>query len=180
MREACEVNVEGTKNLIHTISERPYSYFIYISSASVFPGDDPDSFYTENDVPYAKNFYSLTKLLGENVVKNTADLRLKSKIMIVRCNFVSRGKWPYPAAFTDRYGTYLYADQVAGAVINCMQQQMTGTIHVCGDAGISMYELARKNDPDVRPMLLSDYKGPPELNVNMCLASLRIPPIHLA
>jgi dTDP-4-dehydrorhamnose reductase len=172
------VNVEATRNLAYVISERPSGYFVFISTACVFSGDEPDRFYTENDVPYPKNFYGLTKFLAENLVKNTADLRRTLLTLIIRTNFVSRGKWMYTTAFTDRFGTYLYSDQVAAAVIKFVDQRRTGTIHICGDRRVSMYELAKHNDLDVKPMTLQNYEGPP-LTVNMCLSSTIVPRIQL-
>lgn len=177
-REALEVNVDGTRNLVYVISERPSGYFVYISTACVFPGDERDRFYTENDVPYPKNFYGLTKFLAENVVKDTADLRRTLLTLIIRTNFVSRGKWMYRTAFTDRFGTYLYSDQVAVAILKFVDQRRTGTIHICGDKRVSMYELARLNDLDVKPMTLQNYDGPP-LTINMCLSSTIAPRITL-
>lgn len=62
-----QVNVEGTRNVAE-LAKRLGAKMIYISTVSVFSGQEGN--YKENDVPYPKNFYSLTKLLGEFVVQN--------------------------------------------------------------------------------------------------------------
>jgi len=176
-QDALAVNVEGTKNLVYGVAKKPQSYFVYISTACVFPGDQPDHFYDENDVPYPKNFYGLTKLLGEYIVKQTADLQRTLSTLIVRTNFVSRGKWPHPSAFVDRFGTYLYVDQVAAALMRNVEERRTGVVHICGNKRISMYDIARLEDVRVEPMTLDKYRGPP-LTVNMCLSSTIVPPLH--
>jgi dTDP-4-dehydrorhamnose reductase len=145
----------------------PDSLFVYISTASVFYGDTGD--YTEYDVPNPKNFYSLTKLLGEFVVSESS----LANWLIIRTNPVPRRKWSYPKAFTDRFGTYLYADDVAKAVQYVVDQKMRGIVHVCGDEKLSMFELARITTPEILPTTMREYVGPP-LPVDMSLRSVRI------
>ncbi|MGC9094154.1 MAG: SDR family oxidoreductase [Candidatus Bathyarchaeia archaeon] len=170
---AWRVNVEGTENLVRACEKVVRNcYFAYISTACVFYGDRGN--YVETDIPYPKNFYSLTKLLGEFAVKYS---KLK-KWLIIRTNFVAREKWPYPKAFVDRYGTYLFADDLALAIRSVMERNITGIVHICGEKKISMFELARITTPDVKPMSLSEYNGPP-LTVDMSLGSIRIKPFKL-
>jgi len=169
---AWRTNVEGTENLVDACEMFvPGCYFVYVSTACVFYGDRGD--YVETDIPHPKNYYSLTKLLGEIVVK-----RSRLRWLIARTNFVAREPWPYPKAFVDRYGTYLFADDLALALKSLIGQNMTGIVHVAGEEKLSMYELARITTPDVKPMTLDEYDGPP-LTVDMSLRSIRIPPFRL-
>lgn len=164
---AWKTNIEGSENLVKgCLKHVPSCYFVYISTACVFYGDKGD--YTETDVPHPKNFYSLTKLIGEFTVKCLKNW------LIIRTNFVPRERWPYPKAFVDRYGTYLFAEDVANA-FKFLGQHFTGVLHVCGDKKISMYELAKITTPDVEPMTMEDYSGPP-LTRDMSLRSERIAP----
>jgi dTDP-4-dehydrorhamnose reductase len=166
-KEAYETNVGGTENLLDaSLNHNSDSRFVLISTACVFRGDVGN--YVETDLPYPKNYYALTKLLAECAVKYSG---LKS--LIVRTNFVAREKWPYPKAFTDRYGTYLFAPDVALAVKSIVEQKLSGIVHVCGDKKMSMFELAKITTPDVQPMTLADYRGVP-LTVDMSLSSIRI------
>lgn len=170
---AWKVNVGGTENLVKACLEyKPDCYFVYISTACVFHGDKGD--YIETDIPYPKNFYSLTKLLGEFIVKYSG---LK-KWLIIRTNFVAREKWPYPKAFVDRYGTYLFADEVASAIKFVIDENLTGIVHIHGEEKMSMYELAKITTPDIEPMTLADYSGPP-LTRDMSLRSIRLRPFKL-
>src|SRR3989442_94562 len=170
---AWSTNVEGTENLLKSCIElSPTSYFVYISTACVFYGDRGD--YVESDVPHPKNYYSLTKLIAETAVRNS-NLR---NWLIVRTNFVSREKWPHPGAFTDRFGTYLFADDLARAIAKVIDRGLTGIVHICGNKKLSMYELAKMTSPEVKPMTLTDYAGPP-LTVDMTLRSERIEPFNM-
>jgi len=62
-REQCHrVNVEGTRHL-RDLAQVCGAQLVYISTMSVFSGETGD--YTENDLPYPKNYYNLSKYLGE-------------------------------------------------------------------------------------------------------------------
>ena len=62
-------NVEGTQNIINALKILNNNcYLIYMSTACVFAGDNK-RFYTEDENPYPKNYYSLTKLCGELVTR---------------------------------------------------------------------------------------------------------------
>ena len=160
-------NVEGTRNLVRALAKfQPDSLFVYVSTASVFYGDRGQ--YTELDIPYPKNFYSLTKLLGEFVVTESH----LANYLIVRVNFASRKKWAYSRAFTDRFGSYLFSDDAALAMKRLIDQGQRGLVHVCGER-MSMFELAKITTPDILPMTIRDYAGPP-LPVDMSLKSVRI------
>jgi dTDP-4-dehydrorhamnose reductase len=171
---AYETNVVGTENLVKSCLEHvPDCYFVYVSTACVFYGDRGN--YTENDLPYPKNYYSFTKTLGEFVVRESPIKRW----LIVRTNFVERTKWMYEKAFTDRFGTYLFADDVAAAINDVMAHGLTGTVHICGEEKLSMFDLAKLTTPEIKPMTISDYNGPP-LTMDMSLRSIRIPPYRIS
>ena len=158
---AWDVNVEGTKNLIDEIIHSKLNInFVYVSTACIFDGHS--GMYTEKSIPYPENFYSLTKLLGEfevNRLPNTT---------IIRTNFVPRKPWPYEKAFTDRFGTYLFADQVANGIQDIIKEKITGIVHIVGDKKISIFELAKMTTPQIKPMTINDYSGPP-LTMDMSL-----------
>ena len=162
---AWDVNVEGTKNLIDIIIQLKLNInFVYVSTACVFDGHL--GMYTEKSIPYPENFYSLTKLLGEFEVNQL------SNATIIRTNFVPKKPWPYEKAFTDRYGTYLFADQVANGINDVMKEKLTGIVHVVGDKKMSVFELAQLTTPNIKPMTISDYVGP-KLTMDMSLDTER-------
>ena len=158
---AWNTNVEGTRNLINAVLESKQKIqFIYISTACVFDGHH--EMYKESSIPYPENYYALTKLVGESEVRKLPEF------LIVRTNFVAKEKWPYPKAFTDRFGTYLFADGVAQGIEDVQKEKITGIVHVVGDKKISVYELAKMTTPDIQPMTIEDYSGPP-LTMDMSL-----------
>jgi dTDP-4-dehydrorhamnose reductase len=170
-RATCwDTNVRGTERLVEALRRvNPSCYFVYVSTACVFFGDGGP--YTEDDVPRPKNFYGLTKLVGEAIAGRL------SASLVVRTNFVAREPWPYPRAFVDRYGTYLFADDVARALRDLMERRLTGLVHVAGDRRLSMLELAHLTTPTVEPMTMAEVSLP--LTVDMTLRSARIAPYQL-
>ncbi len=160
-----QINVQGTKNLVNELkNSNPMGKFVYVSTACVFDGHS--GMYNETSIPYPENFYSLTKLLGEQIVNQLENS------LIIRTNFVGRKKWPYPKAFTDRYGTYLFSDQVAQGIFDVYNDDLNGIVHVVGDKKITMYELAKLSTPNIQPMTMNDYTGP-RLTVDMSLDTTR-------
>ena len=158
-------NVVGTKNLVDAaIKFNPNSKFSYVSTACVFDGHV--GMYKESSIPHPENFYALTKLIGEQFVKN-----LKNHI-IIRTNFKGKQKWPYPKAFTDRFGTYLFADQVALGINDIIKENIQGVVHIVGKKKISMFELAQLTTPDIKPLTIDEYQGPP-LTMDMSLDTER-------
>jgi dTDP-4-dehydrorhamnose reductase len=164
---AIAVNVSGTRNIV-TAAERSHAKVIHISTACVFNGETAP-FY-ETSIPEPKNHYAFTKLEAEKVVQSYKNH------LIIRTNFVAYEPWPFPAAFTDRYGTYLYAHDVASAIYKLRARE--GVIHVCGKDTLSMYNLAKLSSPDVNPMTMKDYQGPP-LTRDMRLISKIVPPFKI-
>ena len=172
-RLAWKTNVEGTYHLVNAaLTFTPDCYFIYMSTPCVFSGEEGE--YYEDSIPHPKNFYGLTKLLGEVIVRYSS---LK-KWLVIRGNFVPREKWPYPKAFIDRFGTYLFADDLAKAIKEVVDNRLTGIVHLVGDRKISMYELAKITTPNVEPITLKEYSGPP-LTIDMTLRSKRIKPFKI-
>ena len=162
---AWNTNVQGTKNLVDCILKfNSKIKFVYVSTACVFDGNS--GMYDEDDIPYPENFYALTKLLGESEISKL------SNSVIVRTNFVSKKPWPYPAAFTDRFGTYLFASNVAMGIKEILESDLSGLVHIVGDKKISMYELAKITTPNVLPMKIDEYDGP-TLTMDMSLDSKR-------
>ena len=158
-------NVVGTKNLVDATTEfRPNSKFIYLSTACVFDGHT--GMYKESSIPDPENFYALTKLIGEQQIKNLKNY------LIIRTNFVGKQKWMYPKAFTDRFGTYLFAENVASGIKEIFDANIVGTIHVVGDKKLSMYDLAKITTTSIQPMTIDEYQGPP-LTMDMSLDTER-------
>jgi len=165
--KAQKVNVEGTQNIVNALKKLNNNcYLVYMSTACVFAGEN-EKFYTEDDEPDPKNYYSLTKLEGEGVVKQYENTG------IIRTNFVPKEQWRYPKAFTDRFGTYLFADGVAKGIFEVVEKREKGIIHIVGDKRMSMCELAiLAGSKNVGKMTLDEYEGP-SVTVDMSLSTKR-------
>ena len=165
--KAWKTNVEGTQNIVNALKKlKNNCYLIYLSTACVFAGEH-EKYYTEKDVPAPKNYYSFTKLCGELVT------RQYENTCIIRTNFVPKGQWKYPKAFTNRFGTYLFADDVAKGISEVIGKKEKGIIHIVGDRRMSMHELALlTGSKNVGKMTLADYQGPP-LTVDMSMSTKR-------
>ncbi len=168
---AWETNVEGTETLLRLSRDlAPDSFFLYVSTAGVFRGDAGP--YDEGSRPDPVNFYGVTKLEGERQVKRYPGT------CIARTNFVKRGPWPHPFAFTDRFGSFLYETGAAKGIRDVLAARVTGIVHVCGDTRLSLYDLARRIDPSVKPITMDSYRGIP-LTKDMSLVTRRWHPYTL-
>ncbi|HLG25012.1 MAG TPA: SDR family oxidoreductase [Candidatus Nanoarchaeia archaeon] len=166
-KRAWITNVEGTQNIVSALKElKNNCHFVYISTACVFEGEN-EKYYTEDDIPSPKNFYSLTKVCGEIVS------RQHENSCVIRTNFAPKQEWKYPKAFTDRFGTYLFSDNVAKAIIELVHAKEKGIIHIVGSKRMSIYDLAvLAGSKNVRKMTLKEYEGP-SLTVDMSLSTKR-------
>lgn len=164
---AWKTNAIGTAK-VRKAADAVRALFIYISTPCVFDGEYAP--YEESAIPYPKNMYGVTKLIGE------IETSKASRWLIIRCNFVPREKWPYPRAFKDRYGTYLFADQLSRGIVEVTQAALLNdpintVVHIVGDKRLSMYQLAKITTPTVKPMTMKDYDGP-SLTIDMSLDSV--------
>ena len=143
-------NVKGTQNIVNSLEKLNNNcYLIYLSTACVFAGEN-EKYYTEDDAPNPKNYYSATKLEGEKIVK-----KYKNRC-IIRTNFVPKSQWKYPEGIKD-----------------VIEKKEKGIIHIVGDRRMSMHELALlAGSKNVGKMTLKDYNGPP-LTVDMSLSTKR-------
>jgi len=144
-RECCwRVNVEGTRNLVRGVLERNI-FLVHISTDYVFEGSQ-GGYREEDPVGPVRNYYSLSKLVAEEVA------RLAPKHLVIRTSFRPR-EWPYPTAFTDVYTSQDYVDvmapKIALAVRHCREIPHP-VLHIATERK-SVFALARRRRPDVQP-----------------------------
>jgi len=159
------INVTSTKILVNLIQQiNPTIKFIHLSTPCIFDGKE--GMYVESSIPCPANFYGLTRMSSEIIVQKLQNY------CIIRTNYVSKEKWPYKKAFVDRFGTYLFTEQVAKGILDLKEENISGIVHLVGDKKISMYELAKLTTPEIQPMTMNDYVGP-QLTVDMSLDTNR-------
>lgn len=150
VREVCyDTNAVGTAHGAEVASDQGIP-FIYICTEYVFPGDR--GLYKEIDEPKPINYYARTKLVGEQSVleRGGISVRLLFKPSV----------WEYPAAFTDQWTSGDYVDVIArelltlirahGDLILEITARTGGLIHI-GTGRKSIYELAKRRNPEVLP-----------------------------
>ncbi len=143
-REACwRVNVEGTRAL----ARRAPGWFVHLSTDYVFDGER--GMYREEDLPNPKNFYALSKTVGEEAARQAP------RPLIVRTSFKT-APWPYPRAFVDQFTSADYVDVIARELLVLLQHldRVPGEVEVLHIATErkSIYDLARRRTPGVQPM----------------------------
>jgi len=132
-RKACfNLNVEGTANMLKLF---PDAYFVHISTE-----------YANNPV----NFYSYTKLWGEDLVKKHPNH------LIIRTLFKAN-PFPYEYAFIDQYTQGDYVDVIAPMIAKEIRRESTGTITL-GTGRKNMFQLARRTRPDIKGIMVDDIK----------------------
>jgi len=159
------INVTSTEILVNLVQQlNPTIKFMHLSTPCIFDGKQ--GMYVESSVPCPTNFYGLTRMSSEIIVQ-----KLQNHC-IIRTNYVSKEKWPYKKAFVDRFGTYLFTEQVATGILDLKNENISGIVHLVGDKKISMYELAKLTTPEIQPMTMNEYVGP-QLTVDMSLDTNR-------
>jgi dTDP-4-dehydrorhamnose reductase len=159
------INVKSTEILVNLVNkQKPRIKFMHLSTPCIFDGKK--GMYVETSIPCPPNYYGLTRMFSERIVK-----KLQNHC-IIRTNYISKEKWPYKKAFVDRFGTYLFTEQVAKGILDLNKENISGIIHLVGDKKISMFELAKLTTPEIQPMTMNDYEGP-QLTVDMSLDTNR-------
>jgi dTDP-4-dehydrorhamnose reductase len=152
-------NVIGTRNLVKTRTP-----MIYISTEYVFDGEKGN--YVEEDTPNPKNFYALTKLLGE------FEARKAVASCIIRTCFKPR-PFEHAAACVDQYTSGDYVDVIAREIVTAVRLfQERGIsfpeiLHI-GTERKSVFELACQSRKDLIPITVETIgvKLPKDTSLN--------------
>lgn len=163
--DAWNVNVVGTSNIAKTCSEATnHPLLLYPSTPCVFRCDKGN--YLESSRPDPINYYGRTKAAAEKIAL------AYDNSLVFRKNFVPRARWRYQGAFSDRYGTYLFADELAYVIAQLPSSGLRGVVHIAGEERLSMLELARITTPEVEEITLGTTDL--TLSPDMSLGSERI------
>lgn len=129
-----DVNAKGTFNMVQTYKDTP---FVYISSE-----------YCLNPL----GVYALTKQLGEEIVKT------HPHHLILRTLF-KPNPWPFEMAYIDQYTQGDYVDVIAKKLADTVTKwdRKTSRLEYLGTGRKSIFELAQRTKPDVKPNRVADY-----------------------
>jgi len=168
---ARELNVEMTEH-VASLAADAGAHLVYLSTDAVFDGTG--SWWSEGDTPNPINVYGETKLAGER-----AAARLHDSVTVVRTNFFgwsetdgsTLAEWMIDAldsgaeltGFEDVYFTPLYAGDVATYLLELLEQEYSGLVHLAGSERLSKLEFAHRVadvfgfDPSsIRPIQVDD------------------------
>ncbi|MBI2532810.1 MAG: SDR family oxidoreductase [Deltaproteobacteria bacterium] len=144
------INSEGTR-ITATIAEEMGAQLIYLSTDYVFDGEKGD--YSERDAPSPVNHYGRSKLLGEELARQSC-----SRLLIIRTTMFGRKIPPRAgmmeslvealrrgeavARFADQYFSPLYTGQLSGLILRFIELGLTGLFHVGSSEKVSRFGFA--------------------------------------
>lgn len=149
-KEAWEVNVEGTRNLV-LASREIEAKLIYVSTDYVFDGKR--GMYKEEEAPNPLNYYSLTKYEGEQIIKELPDhLICRTSVLYgnhPRANFVV---WVIRElkqekrinVVNDQFNSPTLADDLTDMIIELLKKDETGIFHTAGGERINRLDFTKK------------------------------------
>lgn len=157
-----KVNVGGTRNMVRAALNHPL-HFVHISSDYVFWGD-VGSYKEDDPVGPVRNYYALSKLAAEEVV------RVLPKYLILRTSF-RPSPFPYPVAFEDMFTSQDYLEVIAPEIalaIRNLDSISYDTLHIATKRK-SIYVLAQQTRPDVRSgsRLSSSLELPEDVSLDL-------------
>ena len=149
---AWKINVEGTRNIVEA-AKNAGSFLIYISTDYVFNGEKGN--YTELDKPDPINYYGVTKLAAEELVK-TQDEYLIGRPSVIYGSTPAAGKvnfalWlietlrkgEHVKIVTDQWNTPTLNTNLAEMTLEAAERRLTGIFHLCGATRVSRFEFAQ-------------------------------------
>jgi len=123
------INITGTKNIVDAISNikkrrKKKLKLVFISSDAVYPPSRGNNKETDKLSPY--NFYGLTKVKGENLVKKL------DEFIIVRTRFFDKKKIPFSYSATNIYTSALEVTKFVKYLSILINKNFKGIINIGG------------------------------------------------
>lgn len=148
---AWRVNVEATRSIVRA-SRVVNAHLVYVSTDYVFDGEK--GLYREGDTPSPVNYYGLTKLVAEELVRSSELLYTvvrpsaiygvggsKKSFAEYVAEKLSRGE--RVRALVDQYVSPTYNGLLAEALVEIVELRPLGVLHVAGPR-MSRLEFARR------------------------------------
>lgn len=155
---ALEVNIKGTANIaLACLGTR--IRLVYLSTDYIYRGDRGN--YAESDEILPSNLYAWSKLAGE------AAVRAVPNHLIIRTSF-GQVKFDYPAAFTDKWSSKEYVDDIAPDIFAAACSPMTGILNIGGPRR-TIYDYAVERNPDVKEIERKDsaHESPKDTSLDL-------------
>lgn len=155
--EALNVNIIGTALIANACIEHGVR-LIYLSTDYIYPGDHGNC--RESDPIQPFNLYSWTKLGGECSVKAVPNH------LIIRTSF-GANIFPYKQAFTDKWTSKDYVDQIAPLIYEAALSPLTGVLNI-GTARKTLFSHATERNEAVEAIKITDsnFNTPYDTSLN--------------
>lgn len=150
---AWQTNVEGTRNIVEA-AKSSSTFLVYISTDYVFNGEKGQ--YVETDKPDPINQYGLTKLKGEELVKDLTDKYCIARASVTYGSTPAAGKTNFALwvlnklrkneqieVVTDQWNSPTLNTSLAEMTLEIIERRMAGVFHLSGATRISRYDFAK-------------------------------------
>jgi dTDP-4-dehydrorhamnose reductase len=151
---AWKINVEGTRNIAEAV-KTSRAFLIYISTDYIFNGET--GLYKETDRPDPINYYGLTKLKAEELVKDLIDEYCIARGSVIYGSTPAAGKVNFALwvlnklkrneqikIVTDQWNSPTLNTNLADMTLEIIERKLTGTFHLSGATRISRYDFAKQ------------------------------------
>jgi dTDP-4-dehydrorhamnose reductase len=145
------INIEGTAILL-AAAQKKSLYFLFMSTDFVFDG--VTGMYTETDTVNPVNYYGVTKVKAEELVKQYQHqwgivrtvlvygkpYNKRNNILTIVQEKLEKGEG-YDV-FNDQVRTPTYAGDLAAGIVTLLEKNITGTFNICGEEVLTPYDMA--------------------------------------
>jgi dTDP-4-dehydrorhamnose reductase len=151
---AWKINVESTSNIAQ-LCHKHRCFIVYVSTDYVFNGEKGN--YKETDQTAPINNYGLTKLAGEEEIKQSRVEYCIARASVIYGSIPAAGKVNFALWLIEKLGkkeeTRTAADQwnsptlntnLAEMILEIVEKRITGTFHLAGATRLSRHEFAQK------------------------------------
>lgn len=122
---------------------------VHVSTDYVFSGEEPVHPIPTWMRPDPLNFYSMCKVAAESAARVVPDH------LVLRTTMKARAPWKHPQAPQDMWISHSYFDEVAAYLHKVAASDQQGIVHF-GARDVNVYEFAKQDRPDVKPVQRSD------------------------
>lgn len=144
---AFDTNAVGTRN-VAAAADDVDAHFIYLSTDYVFAGDPVEAPYAEDSPVSPLNYYAQTKYVGEQAAKIPDEwtvLRPSVIYGLASDNFATWALDELEAGeqieiVDDQISRPTYAPDLADAIVDVLENGLTGLFHATGPTSLSRYE----------------------------------------
>ena len=150
---AWRINVEGTRNTTE-LCEKYHAFLVYISTDYVFDGEK--GVYKETDKPTPINHYGITKLKGEETVRNLTHEYCIARASVIYGSTPATGKINFALwllnklkrkekakIVTDQWNSPTLNTNLANMILEVLERKLTGIFHLAGATRLNRYEFAK-------------------------------------